>query len=138
MDREIKFRAWTGERMVFPCEVSLCGGAINRTFEDGYVETCPPPEGTIDDYELMQFTGLKDKNGVEIYFGDILATSNDNPDFDLWAKEDMGCTVVLENKHELGVSFSDWGMDCYEKDSIYYKDFVEVIGNVHEHPELLK
>ena len=87
---------------------------------------------------LGQYTGLKDKNGKEIYFGDILATSNANPEHDIWNKEDYGYTIVEEGGRELGVDFSNWYVDTEDDESIYSIMFVEVIGNVFENPNLLK
>ena len=86
---------------------------------------------------LMQFTGLQDKNGKDIYFGDILSTSNDHYQFDLWTKEDYGYSVVIENEKELGVSFSNWVPEHSNCESCYDFFFVEVIGNIYENPELI-
>lgn len=99
---------------------------------------------------IGQYAGLKDRNGKEIYFGDILATSNEIKEnewteYDIWDKEENGYTVVLEKEDELGVTYSNWHVENdfiaeenrFEKNSIYSLAFVEVIGNIHSNPELL-
>lgn len=86
--------------------------------------------------EIMQYTWLKDKNGKEIYFWDILATSNQDKDYDIWGKEDYWYTVVEENIYELWIVYSKWHM-TYDVESIYHFRFCEVIGNIYENPELL-
>jgi len=88
--------------------------------------------------KIRQAVGREDKNGKEIYFGDVLATSNDDPNYDIWDKEDNGYTIVQEKTDELGVSFSDWGMEINNPESIYGQSFVEIIGNIYENPELLE
>lgn len=82
-------------------------------------------------------TGLKDRNGKTIFEGDILATSNNDPAYDIWKKEDMGYTVVVwDDQSDMWIG-STW---TWEKNdlSVYGIQFCEVIGNRYEHPDLVK
>lgn len=129
--REIKFRAWDKENKRF--------GYLDHPFDNNWYEhpsiygTCPAVftnnwKGKIkDDYELMQYTGLTDKNGKEIYEDDILRNE----------EEDSISTI---NWYDLNAQF----VACtspYEEDrhlELYLSDDCVVIGNVYENPELLK
>lgn len=74
-----------------------------------------------DEIEIMEYTGLKDKNGKEIYEGDIL--------FESFREEYF--KVVFENG-----SFRAEA-DGYSLDLEDYDDICEVVGNIYENPELL-
>lgn len=124
--REIKFRAWDKELefMVDPDTylVGFRGDAWFNNTDDG-------KDWLIDQsgkLELMQYTGLKDKNGVEIFEGDILKL-HDHPT----GVNDCTTTVVFnygafEDEYH-GIRLGDWGTA-----------WSEVIGNIHQNPELLE
>ena len=85
---------------------------------------------------IEQFTGLYDKNGKEIYEGDILATENHDPEYDLWKQSDHGYTVVQYK--DFGFTFSNWQLELdRNNESVYSVEFVEVVGNIFENPEKL-
>lgn len=80
---------------------------------------------------LMQYTGLKDKNGKEIYEGDVLRMSAFSPELNIVRFNRGGFCIepILEAPLEAGF----WPDIKYAED-----DGSEVIGNIYENPELLK
>lgn len=122
--REIKFRAWDKENevMIYPKGILFDGRVVN--FSCGILE---PFEGC----ELMQYTGLKDKNGKEIYEGDIVetVTASGNPfgTIDVVRCQDGGFKLVDVTDSLLPIYIGD-------KEVIS----IEVIGNIYENPELIE
>jgi len=109
--REIKFRAWDTENKCMRNNVAVGLGMVE------YDLSCHQP---VEIMIPMQFTGLFDKNGKEIYEGDILKIGNSNIEV-IWDKNNAWFTLKSNHFH-LGFQ------------SIFY----EVIGNIYEHPNLLE
>ncbi len=122
-----RFRAWH-------CELGRMMSIKNMWFQDGSVEELELNDAVMNDYitvypdeiELMQSTGIKDKNGKEIFEGDILGT------------KDGLLNGVVEYREDLGM---------FVNSLIRYNNFErlcnvandrEIIGNIHENPELLE
>lgn len=124
-----KFRAWD---KVF--KRMLVAGDSN--LPDLTANGCPIEPHTRKnlsmEMELMQFTGLLDKSGKEIYEGDICKISSCDDDGN-WQKE----TDVTEIKYYDGcfkTTYYGFPVSSWAKNNNVH---IEVIGNVHEHPELL-
>ena len=142
--REIKFRAW--------CEGAHGGLTfINPTMEydviiqDGKyadVENGWDIHGTYETIPLMQYTGLKDKNGVEIYEGDILKTfSNINKYTDSFAEDiepKFGYTTVVRDGACFKTTYKKRPSYVLNENGGSMVEHMEVIGNIYENPELLE
>ena len=127
--REIKFRVWCKqtEEMHAVERLGFDNGEL-WYIEDEDRETEPPYFPDRNDSVLMQYTGLKDKNGKEIYEGDIL-TKVKNSSLDLyvsWCQDE--CYYDLRSLS--GVPFKKLTKNNVIKS--------EVIGNIYENAELLE
>lgn len=132
-NREIKFRIWNGREMEYNITVGKFGTFyVNPEKGDGLnpndtasltPNTTKYSEGT----PLMQFTGLLDKNGKEIYEYDILMTETDKPMVITWSKKFASFCISRE-----GWAFQHWFGEACDPSRC------EVIGNIYENPELLK
>jgi uncharacterized phage protein (TIGR01671 family) len=113
--REIKFRAWTEEKMISPENMNGIGGEFYR----GALEKHSDP---IEDYVLMQYTGLKDRNGKEIYENDIIQFINSDAKYRIvWDDED-----ACWNAEYIGGNST---RQALRNSSAKYK---EVVGNIYE------
>ena len=115
MTREIKFRAWDEETK----QMKRCG-----IYPDGVPMAYAGGDYAVALYDrpLMQYTGLKDKNGKEIYEGDILK----------------------DTQEDRIVGDIQWGFNSFQLPNPYDitnynpEDELEIIGNIYQNPELLK
>lgn len=122
--RKIKFRAWDKEnkKMFIPEGISNSGWVSTSFSNDDWWN----PET----FELMQYTGLKDKNGKEIYEGDIVrcGTSKEAEDAEIVFKEQSFLCKYLPEAPSEDEQIYDH-MEDYE----YY----EIIGNIYENPDMI-
>ena len=120
--RDLKFRAWHWFRMDY---VDVLINAEWKLEEPDW--DCAWTSKVSGNYIIMQYTGLKDKNGKEIYESDLL----EYPDSYVWTDEASIAEIIYWESMRLeGV----W-IDCY----IDYNSFknCEIIGNIYENPDLL-
>jgi len=142
MTREIKFRAWNGERMIDEAEAFSemyligFGGTIRKVHGHTDWENKEHFHGTelIEHLTLMQYTGLKDKNGKEIYEGDILCITDEI------LADIIGGHARYEPENRIeSVFWSDTSACWVTKTNSIAEDYLdsEVIGNIYENKELL-
>lgn len=131
-----KFRVWVkiGKRMVFSDDI-LAIDYENKEIvtQQVYFENGLPDDRDIycydfDEFELMQSTGLKDKNGKEVFIGDIVKCTR-------------GCLHEVYLEKEYGGTFIGGMPAVYLKgfgDGYAWTEYEEIIGNIYENLEFLE
>ena len=131
--REIKFRAWLKEdkKMVNVETMDFTDKSMQYLEKSEIINAYLLRRVTFDDAELMQYTNLKDKNGKEIYEGDIVLIKLDETS--TWHK-----TVVGFKKGAFIADLIDKEDYVYIFHHRFTGDDFEIIGNVYENKNLLE
>lgn len=124
--REIKFRTWDlkTKTMHMVENINFCGR------ETVTVQYNPVKKICLDSVLLMQYTGAKDKNGVEIYEGDIIRHQSGKygTDFEIkWSPILCGFTAMQIESGHPSPQLNQGTMSYFE-----------VVGNIYENPELVE
>lgn len=124
MSREIKFRG-----LHPPTKTIMDVCVIDWMHDEVYFEQGTDVSYPIDECNLMQYTGLKDRNGVECYEGDVVMCY---PDLDIsyikvveWDAESPSLGITTNGRS--GATLCK-----------HNQDILEVIGNIHLNPDLLQ
>lgn len=122
--REIKFRAWLKEKKIM-VEVSEINFIFNRVeyIVSKIKKLVYTQSDKLEKIILMQYTGIKDKNGKEIYEGDIISTGDGFYYYE----------IIFEN----GSFKAKWGQYPLTITLNEIAPYCEVVGNIYENPELL-
>ena len=158
--RDLEFRAWD---IITQRHYAVCGldfnddGKLSEVYLSGIQIDESNPNANVrkpSDVIIEQSTGLKDKNGKEIYDGDILEFDNDFDDsarryvpyfdeklaafgFRIYGYQDY---ISESGSEEFESEMSLIGeIENYEREEIiFYTEHISIIGNIHENPELLE
>lgn len=117
--REFKFRGWNSKKQ------KMSEPFLFDDFDTNYFI---PESWYFGDFEIMQYTGLLDKNGKEIWEGDILQLNNKTVTINSFT------THVIFNQSSARFELEDtvfMGLDQQ------FTNNLEVVGNIYEHPHLL-
>ena len=132
--REIKFRAWLKEdkKMENVKTMDFTDKTIRCLKKNEFINAYLLRRVSFDDVELMQYTGLRDKNGKEIYEGDIIKYKFP---YDKRIKH-ISPVKFLETEASFGIK------DRYENEIPLYtassNNYFEVIGNIYKNKNLLE
>jgi uncharacterized phage protein (TIGR01671 family) len=141
MNRIIKFRVWEGgiRRMASVEKLEFNGDKVSKiVVHDGFTAPHDDEEDYLESTVLMQFTGLVDKNGVEIYEEDIVIPA---PEKDQYVNFDKSSVIrwhdsgwfIYEDENKPTPPFHITRLQTPE----HFGVGVEVIGNIYENSELL-
>ena len=125
MKREFKFRAWDKEnRQMIPVDMEYATGFFYSN---------------VDQYEIMQFTGILDKNDKEIFEGDIVKFTRNTGNWLMQSKPNLMTTTheVIWNQECCNLGLKNPG-NIQKLRELKGRYVYEIIGNIYENQELLK
>jgi uncharacterized phage protein (TIGR01671 family) len=139
MSREIKFRGFepNGNQWCYG-DLIHYGKYVNiRGFKE--VELTRPLEFIVIPESVGQFTGLHDKNGKEIYEGDILKSEFISSNFGIEWNSEVCCHdyYVITEDQKTGDALARSIEEAPMKTGKNFTEIIEVIGNIYENPDLL-
>ncbi len=142
MMRPIKFRAWDksntlnhlNEPDFFEYDIQDGDGEYKQSFGD-YLD-----EDAADVYDIEQYTGMKDKHGKEIYEGDIVHRQGD-----FYKSDITGKVIFIDGVYRaVGIDKTNLIPHTFEPERVaadlayLNQQELEILGNIHENPELLE
>ena len=131
MERRIKFRGWNNKHNKWLYGYYANSQGFSIIIEENY-EECTLEDVLVNKKTVGQYTGLKDSTGKEIYEGDILSQG-----------QDLLGVACISMRYGISVKkkTTTWSLINFVLDSDFDTSVlsdVEVVGNIHDNPELLK
>ena len=140
--KEIKFKAFANGYMFEVTDILWHNGKIS------YIRGVSPDGRSfgghkdymdINEIKLMQFTGLHDRTGKEIYEGDIVATSKSPYAVPGVVRFGEGIRTWSDRDNDYDLKYVGWCLDgLCDCEDLFFDGKMEVIGNIHENPEQLE
>jgi len=126
--REIKFKTWDKESK-----------EMSEVFDLAHADCYVNP---FSEDPIMQYTGMKDKNGIEIYEGDIVKIHWAAIELPMWDKKAVKMRHQID--YYLEIKYTNYGFRPYWNNTLWFDwkylwwNKCEVIGNIYENKNLLK